>query len=267
MASHAMEGLAPEQSTQEAEALRLAVPSALRPPPLLSAPYKYGGHTVRPRPKRTQQLTGVVLAGGKSTRLGQDKVSLRVHGDETPLLLHVANQLGELIDEIWISCQRDRVLPEEYANFARVHDFLENAGPLCGITAALRMAKGPIFVMACDMPFMQSAMLKTLIHAREAFLQRPPSNAKLLMTTFQSSTTEYLEPLASIYEYDAIPYFERGLEERCLCIQRLIAKESMNIVQFDDDKAQLFFNINGPQELNDMHSIASQKGKEKTPWI
>ncbi len=97
-------------------------------------------------------ITGVVLAGGLSTRLGHDKAVIRLHGEQGPdLLVRTAALLEPLVDEVWISCRPGRCVTGPYL---RIYDEVQGLGPFGGVMTALRAAQGPVLVLSCDLPFM-----------------------------------------------------------------------------------------------------------------
>ncbi len=231
-----------------------------------SVPYKLGGHLVAPRTAPVSFLTGVVLAGGKSSRMGQDKAALMM-GQPLPsgesglaLAFHMADVLGQALHAdnpeaaIWISCQADRHIPASHAHLGRVHDTIQDAGPLAGITAALEVAKGPIFVLACDMPLMQNQTVQLLIDARQAALEDSTRPHPLLLTAFQShgksvANVPNFEPLVAIYEYAALPYLQEALQKKHFSLRRIIDQEALCVVYYDQNYEESFFNMNNPDDL------------------
>ena len=141
-------------------------------------------------------MIGVVLAGGRSTRLGQDKVRLRLPGDGRDMLARTADLLAACTDGVVISCRAPDAGEETLAlpGIRSIPDAEPGLGPLGGVWSALRELRQPILVLSCDLPFMDVPTLRRLIDARGA---RPP---EALMTTFQQAETGFIEALVSIYE-------------------------------------------------------------------
>ncbi len=230
--------------------------------------YELGGYLVTPRTALVlpTELTGVVLAGGKSSRMGQDKAALHMgpllpSGESGPALaFYMADVLGETLHaqnsdaEIWISCQADRRIPPTHDHLGRVHDTVHDAGPLAGIVAALEAAQGPVFVVACDMPLMKSDILQGLIHARQAALSDSTRSHPVLMTTFQSPSEgrhkgPNIEPLVAIYEYTALPHLQAALQKKHFSLRRIIDQEALCVVPYTLNQSVFFFNMNNPEEL------------------
>ena len=151
-------------------------------------------------------MIGVVLAGGRSTRLGQDKVRLRLPGDGRDMLARTADLLAACTDGVVISCRAPDAGEETLAlpGIRSIPDAEPGLGPLGGVWSALRELRQPILVLSCDLPFMDVPTLRRLIDARGA---RPP---EALMTTFQQAETGFIEALVSIYEPACLPFFEEA---------------------------------------------------------
>ncbi|HYB97293.1 MAG TPA: molybdenum cofactor guanylyltransferase [Vicinamibacterales bacterium] len=102
-------------------------------------------------------LTGVVLCGGRSTRMGQDKGALRF-GSET-MLERVTRIVGEVAERVVTVGRLDQ-------HGITVHDSVEDLGPLSGIAAGLAASTTDLnVIVACDMPLVKPAVLRRLIDA------------------------------------------------------------------------------------------------------
>lgn len=110
----------------------------------------------------TPLLTGVVLAGGRSTRLGTDKAGLEVDGE--PLVTRVGAVLASICEEVLIASgdgTRLGGLP-----WRQIADVVPDAGPLAGIVAALEVATTPLVaVAAVDLPFADPEVFVALMTA------------------------------------------------------------------------------------------------------
>ena len=109
------------------------------------------------------QVCGIVLAGGRSSRMGVDKASL-VLGGRT-LIQRTIDALGEAADEIVVVRAPGQQLPELQSPrpLRIVEDPVEGEGPLIGIAAGLSAATAPVaLVVGCDMPFLRPALLRLL---------------------------------------------------------------------------------------------------------
>ena len=115
----------------------------------------------KPEPKRIA-WTLVVLAGGKSRRMGRDKASLRL-GSIT-LLEETVRPLEGMFDDILIAVSAGQSLPP--VPWRTAEDEVSGQGPLRGILTGLRNARHPsAFVLACDMPGLSPAVVRKIIAA------------------------------------------------------------------------------------------------------
>ncbi len=105
-------------------------------------------------------LSGVILAGGESRRMGQDKRFLPVEG--MPLLAWVRARLQPLVDEVIVVTRRPEELPECAARV--VTDIYPGRGVLAGVHAGLQAARGAwAFVMAGDMPLLNPDLVRAMV--------------------------------------------------------------------------------------------------------
>lgn len=190
---------------------------------------------------RDETVTGVVLAGGLSTRLGHDKAVIRLHGEQGPdLLVRTATLLEPLVDEVWISCRPGRCVTGAYM---RIYDEVQGLGPFGGVMTALRAAQGPVLVLSCDLPFMEHTLLQRLLARRAA--RRPEA----LMTTFRQEETGFIESLVAVYEYASLPFFEDALADGVHKLSRVIPAERREDIVYTQNEALPFFNVNYPADL------------------
>lgn len=108
-----------------------------------------------------EDCTAIVLAGGNSTRMGQDKANLPLHG--RTLLQHVAEAMRPIFPAVIVSVRAPR--PE--IDLPQVCDDPAHSGPLAGLAAGLSRAATPwVFAVACDMPFISPALIECLARQR-----------------------------------------------------------------------------------------------------
>jgi molybdenum cofactor guanylyltransferase len=137
-----------------------------------------------------------ILAGGRSSRFGEDKALAEVEGK--PLILHVATAAAALPASIAVVADA----PDKYAplGLRTLADLVPGAGPLGGLLTALSAAKGeaPILLLSCDLLGLQTEWLCAL-------LQADPTEAVALFDT------EPLQPLLARYAPALKPELERPL--------------------------------------------------------
>jgi molybdopterin-guanine dinucleotide biosynthesis protein A len=100
-------------------------------------------------------ITGIVLCGGRSTRMGRDKGALPFGADT--MLEHITRVLRPLTDRVIVVGRRDQ-------SASTVHDAVEDHGPLEGIAAGLASSTTDLnLVVACDMPLIKPAVLERMV--------------------------------------------------------------------------------------------------------
>jgi molybdopterin-guanine dinucleotide biosynthesis protein A len=194
----------------------------------------------------SQEFSAVILAGGKSSRMGRDKAWLKMGG--TTLLarqIELVRALGAR--EVFISGRAD----QDYGPFGcRVLvDRFQNAGPLAGLESALAANSSPLLlVLAVDMPAMCGGLLEKLRTAcAEGCGAIPEVNGRI-------------EPLAAFYPKAAWTVAIALLEEARArsekdtpgptdLARRCVAENMMKLILVSAAEARYFTNVNSPEEL------------------
>lgn len=187
-------------------------------------------------------VTGVVLAGGKSRRMGEDKRFLTV-GEET-LLTRTTSVMARLFPEVLVIIAQDS--PPLTVSECTVHrDLIADCGSLGGLYTGLAKASGErVFVVACDMPFLNPGMIRW-------FVDRDPA-ADIVMARLLTG----LQPLHALYSKRALPVLERMATMQALKIQQIASESSLHTTLVlpaewgdRDVLAQSFQNVNTPADL------------------
>jgi molybdenum cofactor guanylyltransferase len=141
---------------------------------------------VAPEPR----LAGLVLAGGRSTRMQRDKATLDFGGETQ--LARAVRLVGRHTPETFVSVRADQQTEAERARWPQVIDRLTDVGPAAGILAALETRPDHAWlVVAVDLPLLDAATLERLITLRD-----PAAVA----TAYKSSDDGLPEPLCAIWE-------------------------------------------------------------------
>jgi molybdopterin-guanine dinucleotide biosynthesis protein A/molybdopterin converting factor small subunit len=136
-------------------------------------------------------LYGLVLAGGRSTRMQRDKAALEYHAGESQLDAAM-KLLAPRVGRAFVSVRADQRGDAARAAWPQIVDRGDVEGPIAGITAALQeFSDAAWLVLACDLPFLDARTLDALIAARDT-----GGDA----TAFRSSHDGLPEPLCAIYE-------------------------------------------------------------------
>lgn len=106
--------------------------------------------------------TGIVLCGGRSTRMGKDKASLTIDGET--MIERAIRVVRAVADDVVVVARADQAIP---AGTHVVHDVVAGLGPLAGIVAGLAASATDVnFIIACDMPLIRTAVLTRLAALR-----------------------------------------------------------------------------------------------------
>ena len=180
--------------------------------------------------------SGAVLAGGRSSRFGQDKALHVYHGK--PLLRWVLESLSGAGERMVIA---NRAYPD--LGVPVRPDLMSGGSALSGLHAALSYARFDwVALAACDMPFLTSAYWSLLWERRGA--------APLVVATNQAGG---LEPLAALYHHTLLPLVTRKLRKGDLKMTALASQAGATLVSWPDlahhAGASLFLNANTPDEL------------------
>ncbi|MDE0682158.1 MAG: molybdenum cofactor guanylyltransferase [Candidatus Poribacteria bacterium] len=207
-------------------------------------------------PKKRLPVTGVILAGGKSRRMGQNKALIQL-GD-SPLIEHVIRRLRLVVDELLLITNT----PTEYTHLGLpMHsDIIPDTGALGGIyTGLMHASHDTVLCVACDSPFLQPKLLSYLISIlREYDVVMPYTysrNRGIEVTNPSHSTDQMtLQTLCAVYAKRCLPVIEQMLNEPDLRVHAL--QERANILTLApeiwktyDSEGHSFFNVNTPEDF------------------
>jgi molybdenum cofactor guanylyltransferase len=187
-------------------------------------------------------ISGLIIAGGRSTRFGSDKRALRLWGSEGPTLLeHTIALLAPLCDEVIVVLND----PERWPDLAvrTVADAYPAAGPLAGMYAGLCAARSAAaLVVAADMPLLNPALLKALIDYAAVYDALVPQSIN------------GLEPLHAIYRQTCTTHLKTYLDQGGRAIHTFLRTINMQhppstMLEQHDPHGSSFFNLNTPGEL------------------
>lgn len=191
-------------------------------------------------------MTGLILCGGKSTRMGSDKGLLKV--DATTWAQTAIDKMTSLSLPVVLSVNKEQLT--EYASIFSSYqliadsDLLKMKGPLCGLLSVhLQYPQEDLLILACDMPLMETALLKELI----SYYQQSMAEAYVFTNDGEH------EPLCGIYKATGLAnifhLYQTGQLPKHSMKYMLehIATEGIPIA---DEKKKCFRNFNAHAELN-----------------
>nr|BFF39321.1 hypothetical protein BACY1_11260 [Tenacibaculum mesophilum] len=180
-------------------------------------------------------VKGLVLIGGKSTRMGRDKSELLYY--KKPQKEHVKELLENNNLETFYSV-RDLSTSPETTN--EIHDTFLNLGPFGGICSAFQKNPNSAWlVMATDIPFVNNELIQLLLQKR---------NPSKIATTVKGKNKEFPEPLITIYEPKAYGKLLAYLAQGYSCPRKMLINSDVEIIEVDDN---LIRNINTPEDYKE----------------
>jgi molybdopterin-guanine dinucleotide biosynthesis protein A len=186
-------------------------------------------------------VTGVALAGGRASRMGSDKAALLLAG--RPLIAHVVERMRRALASVIVIGPASLAALQPDAPV--IPDAQPGLGPLGGLATALEAARADwIFLVACDMPFIQPALVR---HMAALALAAPDAEAVAIRAPGG------LEPLHAAYRRDIAPQVARALTSPRPSMRGLL--EGLRVIEVaPEDIASLdprhlsTFNANTPDD-------------------
>jgi len=210
------------------------------------------------------RIFGLILAGGYSRRMGQDKAYLKFHGK--PQIEHLYDLLQKYCVKVFISIRPGQKLsfpntsvgnPENDISgpptnafggdnaIEDIHPFI-NIGPLGGILSAMKEhPNADWLVLACDLPFVTDETIQTLLKYRD-----PQKTAN----AFISSQDALPEPLCAIWEGHAYKSILKLFNDGILCPRKVLIKSDAHLLVPHDP--HWLDNINTPEEYKQIKNTS-----------
>ncbi len=187
--------------------------------------------------KLITDCTLLILAGGNSRRMGQDKAELALAGSS--LLQRVETRLSPLFSKRLLSVRQLRsglALPQ-------VADVQANSGPLAGLVSGMAQIDTPwLFMIATDMPFIRPQLVRTLA----AFRRQQQAVIPFV--------DGHPQPLAGFYHCGALAYWQQQLDRQCLSLRRGL--QALDVCYVNQDRLRVgdatlssFFDLDTPDDL------------------
>ena len=185
-------------------------------------------------------FTGIILSGGKSTRMGENKAFIEIEG--IPIIQRIHTLFEKLFKEIIIVTDQK----ERFSNIsAKIYsDLIPNKGVLGGIYTGLFFSSFQYtFCVACDMPFLKESVIKFLLDKIENYEVVVPK------------TKDGFQPLHAIYSKNCLEPIKKIIEQNKFKILDLYPMVRAKIIMekefsYLDPMNKSFININTPEDLD-----------------
>ncbi len=181
-------------------------------------------------------LNGLVLSGGKSTRMGNDKGLIEYHG--IPQREYLYSLLESLCDKTFLSI-REEQRKELVSNFNCVVDRNEYRGPLNGILSAHKeYSENAWLVVACDLPLLNAHTLEKLISERDT---------NKVATAYATKKSSLPEPLITIWEPKGLQLAKKYMKmAESSCPRKFLINSDIKLVY--PEKDEVLYNANSIKE-------------------
>lgn len=197
----------------------------------------------------TPPLYGLVLAGGKSERMGFDKSRIDFHG--RPQREHIYQMLQNHCDQTYLSGRPEQA-PEFEGHFPFISDTFLGLGQFGAILSAFRMFPDAAWlVMASDLPLISHRSLEQLVRHR---------NSSRYATAFRNPETGYLEPLVTIWEPRSYPALLHFLGLGYSCPRKVLMNTPVEIL--DPQWPAELSNVNSPEDLERVKHLLKQGAQD-----
>ncbi len=207
-----------------------------------SRPLQYGSmesNQLKDIKPSLEGVTGVVLAGGKSTRYGTNKAFAEVHG--VPLIERTIRVMGSVFRRLLLVTNT----PSEYAylDLPMVEDLIKGLGPVGGIYTGLEVIEDEAgFFVACDMPFLREDFLRYMVGLKGVYDAVVPRVGWMV------------EPLHALYAKNCLPAIRESIHSQEYQTLKFFQKINVRYIEEEeirsiDPDLRSFLNINRPEDL------------------
>lgn len=186
-------------------------------------------------------LYGLVLAGGRSVRMGQDKGLMDYHGK--PQREHAADLLNAFCEKTFLSCRSDQVATLD-SSYPALPDTFEGLGPFGAILSAFREHPDVAWVViACDLPLLDAPTLQHLTQERRT---------SQIATAFISPNDNMPEPLIAIWEPKSYAVLLQFLAQGYSCPRKVLLNSEVHLIE--PAQPQALTNVNSRAEVEQIQA-------------
>jgi len=185
-------------------------------------------------------LYGLILTGGKSNRMKEDKALLKY--SEKPHALFLKDLITPFCKDVYLSAKEGQWSGSTLEKVPTISDSVSGSGPSIGIMSAFKKhAEANWLILACDLPYINEETIKELIHNYD------PNK---LGTAFKNKDKKFAEPLCTIYTPLAHSVFESANRSEVYCPVKII--KDQDLVKLDQSGSINLANINTPSEFQEV---------------
>lgn len=185
-------------------------------------------------------ITGVILAGGQSRRMGFNKAQAEMHGES--MLIRMIDKLKEITQTIVVSSGN-----VSYPNipYPQIPDEFPQCGPLGGIYSVLKASSTSLnLVVSCDIPLVSISLLKYIVDNA--------TNSDSLITV-PVDHEDQLQMMCAVYRKEILPFLEQQIVSHAFKMKNLLDLVSVNYINISKEHSlydeHAFMNVNRPSTL------------------
>ena len=190
----------------------------------------------------SRPVYGLILGGGHSTRMGEDKSKITYHGKSQVEYLY--ELLENKTEKTYLSCRQEQTSSSKLNRISTIEDRFLGFGPTGGILSAFQKHPNAAWlVVACDMPFVNAEVINDLIKGR---------NPYRLASCFYNEERKWPEPLCAIYEPKAALRLGQYLAMGNPCPRKVLMNSS--IENLKPISQTILGNVNTPEEFQEAYN-------------
>jgi len=184
-------------------------------------------------------IYGLVLTGGKSSRMGHDKALLDHLGKSQ--LAHSVDLLSSCVDKVFVSTRPDQTEEGARSQYPQIVDRYDNMGPVAGILSALlEYPDVDWLVVACDLPNIDADTILHLVEQRDD---------EYPFIAYTSSFDGLPEPLCAVYRSGCAEIVQRFVDDGVICPRKILIRSATRLL--DQPNPRALDNVNTPGDLQD----------------
>jgi len=204
-------------------------------------------------PPRYEHITGVILAGGMSTRYGENKAFLQIGG--VRLIERIAEEMKGIFHQVILVTNQKRDFG--YLKLPIVEDLVKGLGPIGGIYTGLSaISEQAAFFVACDMPLLYTGLIRYMVEIMDAYEAVVPLVGK------------WVEPLHAVYARSCLTAIKTLIDEKSYPVRLFYDRVHVRYVREDEIRRfcspeEAFLNINTPEEFYRIRCLVKAQKAEK----
>jgi len=184
---------------------------------------------------------GLVLAGGRSRRMGNDKALLLNNGETQ--LATAMRLLQARLGKVFVSAREDQSGDTERARFEQILDRYDDLGPIAGVLSAMDLNPDVSWlVVACDLPNIDDRTIGYLLDNQS---RTQP------FTAYQSTHDELPEPLCALYRPESADIIRGFVADGLVCPRKMMIRSDTHLLRQPNPSA--LDNVNTPDDLSKSH--------------